>query len=152
LGYQAIFGHQCSEKDNQWEINIEWSSGETSWEPVLMIHKDEPLHLAEHTKANDLTCERGLARACKVQYHKLINMFKFGVEIPRSVKHALELDCINHSSKWQDAMNAEIGQHADYDTFFVLDEGVTNFKDKAVYELVLSHMVFEVKFYLHHKA
>jgi hypothetical protein len=79
-------------------------------------------------------------------------MFKFGVEIPRSVEHALELDCIHHSSKWQDAMNAEIGQHADYDTFIVLDEGVTNFNDKAAYELVLSYMVFEVKFNLHHKV
>jgi hypothetical protein len=42
---KQFFGHRCSEKDNQWEVNIEWSSGETSWEPVLMIRKDEPLHL-----------------------------------------------------------------------------------------------------------
>jgi hypothetical protein len=88
----------------------------TSWEPVEMIRKDEPLLLAEYAKANDLTRERGWAWARKVQYHKLMNVFKmhqkrrarqykFGVEIPRSVQHALELDRINHNSKWQDVMN-----------------------------------------------
>ena len=36
--------------------------------------------------------------------------YKFGVEIPKSVKHALELDCKNGNNLWKEAMEKELAQ------------------------------------------
>ena len=53
-------------------------------------------------------------------YTKLLNVlktskamgpkYKFGVEIPKSVKHALELDCKNGNNLWKEAMEKELAQ------------------------------------------
>lgn len=36
--------------------------------------------------------------------------YKFGVEIPNSVRHAKELDKINGNSKWSEAIKKEIDE------------------------------------------
>ena len=43
--------------------------------------------------------------------------YKFGVEVPRNVKHALEIDKANGNTTWMDAMMLEINQLNNYETF-----------------------------------
>ena len=40
--------------------------------------------------------------------------FKFGVQVPRSLKDALRLDEINHNHEWADGMNTELKQINNY--------------------------------------
>ena len=49
--------------------------------------------------------------------------FKFGVEVPRSVKHALELDKQNNNTGWADAIRKELKQLSDCQTFKVVPQG-----------------------------
>jgi hypothetical protein len=80
------------------------------------------------------------------------NRFKFGVQVPRSVKQAYELDRINGNNLWAEAMKKEINQLMEYDTFHVLDSGeVPTLKNKG-YTFVPMHMCFDVKFDLRRKA
>ena len=43
--------------------------------------------------------------------------FMFGIEIPRNVKHALELDKANGSTLWQDSIALELKGINEYQTF-----------------------------------
>jgi hypothetical protein len=47
--------------------------------------------------------------------------FKFGVQVPRSPKHALELDKMNGDTGWDDSIQTELGQINAYQTFCVLE-------------------------------
>ena len=40
--------------------------------------------------------------------------FKFGIEVPRNVNHALYLDRINGNSYWRDTILHELQQVADF--------------------------------------
>ena len=73
---------------------------------------------------------------------------KFGVEVPRSVKHALWLDKMAGNTLWRDAIDKELNQINEYKTFRKLreDEDLESFK-KIPY-----HIVFDVKFDLRRKA
>ena len=61
------------------------------------------------------------------QYQRLINTvkttksmgpkYKFGVEIPRSVKHALELDRRNGNNLWKEALLKELAQLDEFQVF-----------------------------------
>jgi hypothetical protein len=44
-------------------------------------------------------------------------MFKYGFEIPKSYKHALEVDKQNGNTLWQDATKLELESMAAYDVF-----------------------------------
>ena len=74
--------------------------------------------------------------------------YKFGVEVPRSVKHAIPLDSHNGNSLWKKAIGKELGSIMEYNTFRLpeRDEDITGFQ-KIPY-----HFVFDVKHDLRRKA
>ena len=43
--------------------------------------------------------------------------FKFGIQVPRNPKDALELDKKNSNTSWKDSMDTELKQLHDFDTF-----------------------------------
>ena len=49
--------------------------------------------------------------------------YKFGIEVPRGIKNAIELDRKNGNTLWKDAIKTELKQLSDYQTFLVLDSG-----------------------------
>ena len=49
--------------------------------------------------------------------------YKFGVEAPRSPKHALEIDAHNKNTGWRDSLGLEVKQLNDYSTFLVHPDG-----------------------------
>ena len=75
--------------------------------------------------------------------------YKFGVEVPRDVKHALKLDRLNGNALWRDAINKELEQLSDYKTFILPAD--PNF-DWSSYKPRPYHIVFDVKFDLRRKA
>jgi len=68
--------------------------------------------------------------------------YKFGVEVPRGVKHALFLDKANNNTRWKDSMGKELMQLSDYKTF--RDPTVAD--DLQEYQFVPYHFVFDIKY------
>ena len=90
-----------------------------------------------------------LARIFKSQVKDLKARFKYGIQIPRGYKEAMELDKKNGDTKWMDAINREKNQLFDYETFKVLDRGE---KAPKEYKRIPGFYVFDVKHDLRRKA
>ena len=72
-------------------------------------------------------------------------IYQFGVQVPRSVKEALELDKKNGNTKWQEAMKKEIDQMDEYKTFQDIGRGATpgpDYKRINVHLSLLLSMIF----------
>ena len=69
--------------------------------------------------------------------------YKFGVEVPRSPKHALEIDANNKNTGWSDSLGLEVKQLNDYSTFLVQPDGKPIPKG---FKRIPYHVVFDVKF------
>ena len=49
----------------------------------------------------------------KTKFKSTTPIYKFGFQIPRNIKEAYALDAKNGNTKWQGAMQDEIGSHYD---------------------------------------
>ena len=68
--------------------------------------------------------------------------FKFGVEVPRNIKHAIELDRQNGDIRWQEAIELELKQINEYRTF----RSLLPMDSLEDYQQIPYHFVFDVKF------
>ena len=64
------------------------------------------------------------------------------MEVPQNGKHALELDKENNNHLWEEAIEKELNQLLDYDTFVILERGK---KAPLGYKRVTLHLTFDVK-------
>ena len=160
-----ILGHR--QDGNRYEVEILWESGETTWESMLMIKKEDPIKLATYAKENDLSHAQGWRWARRItdrpkKYARMLKImknqgkqgprYKFGIELPRSRTHAMAIDKKNNNTYWQDAMKVEVDQLMEFKTFQVLGKGVKSFPNMKAYTYIPMHMVFDVKFDLHRKV
>ena len=53
---------------------------------------------------------------------KLESKFKFGVEVPKTPKHALQLDEKEQNELWKQAITTELDQINEYKTFRILED------------------------------
>jgi len=88
-----------------WDMCVKWCDGTTSWIPLKDIKHANPLKLADYAMANKIHDEPAFAwwvpnvlrwKNCivsklKSKYWKTSH--KFGIEIPKSVEHTLQIDC-----------------------------------------------------------
>ncbi len=74
---------------------------------------------------------------------------KFGVEVPQSTKHALELDVAEGNDLWKQAMDTEINQLHAHNTFIVLEEGQTV---PDGYKRIPYHCIYDMKFDVRRKC
>ena len=75
--------------------------------------------------------------------------YKFGIQVPKGIKNAINLDKKNGNNLWEKAIKTELKQLTDYETFIVLDLGEDIPKG---YQKIPYHIVFDVKYDLRHKA
>jgi len=68
--------------------------------------------------------------------------FKFGVEVPVGTVHALKLDAENGNTAWRDAIETEIKQINQFQTFRLPRAS----DDLSEYQRIPYHFVFDVKF------
>ena len=117
---------------------IKWDTGEVTWEPVSEIRKTDPVTIAKYAREKGLSETPGWKWTRKftknpkkfIRISKQMKLsilkgprFRFGIQVPRNIKEAMELDKINGNTAWQDALEKEIGQLFDYNTFKVLKKG-----------------------------
>jgi hypothetical protein len=75
--------------------------------------------------------------------------YKFGIQVPKGIKNAINLDRKNGNNLWQESIKTELKQLTDYETFIVLDSG----EDIPMgYQKIPYHIKFDLKYDLRHKA
>ena len=87
-----------------WKLCVTWRDGTSSWEWLSDLKESYPIQVTEYAVGQDLTHEPAFAwwvqkflqkrdhivSAVKQRYAK--RSHKFGIEVPRMVKQALEID------------------------------------------------------------
>jgi hypothetical protein len=102
-------------------------------------------HLTQCCRSNTVV---DIARMLKVSTSPVGIKYKFGIQVPKGIKNAIDIDKNNGNHLWQEAIKTELKQLTDYETFIVLDSG----EDIPTgYQKIPYHMVFDVKYDLRHK-
>jgi hypothetical protein len=131
-----------------------------------MMAKDDPVTVAAYAKEKGLLdlegwrqfrsrARRGkrMLRELKQAHLRQVRrsaVYKFGYQVPRTYREALEIDAKNGNTKWQDAVKLELTQIDEYNTFTDIGH-----KDQAKiprgYQKLRVHLVFDVKHDGRHK-
>jgi hypothetical protein len=111
-------------------VFVQFFSGDRRWIAMEAARGDNPIPLIEYsmqnnlwkkserwkwTKEFDLDEVEDLRRAFTAKYEKTPK-YKFGVQIPTSISHALRLDKLNGNNLWQEAIQKEMDQLKEYQT------------------------------------
>jgi hypothetical protein len=135
-----------------WKLCVQWSDGSTSWESLKTLKETDPIAVAEYAYRSKLLYEPAFAwwapytlkrrdriiKAVKKRYFWKLQ--KYGIEMPKTVKRALEIDDETDTTFWCDAIRKEM--KAVSKAFKFLDEGSP---DPVGHTEILCHMVFDVK-------
>ena len=156
-GFRVIIGHQgpllASDPDwkgRKYNVQVEWETGEITFEPLSIIAADDPVTCAAYAKENDLLALEGwhrfrsldkkdkvLARAIKqskIRQVRRSQTYMFGYITPRNYMEAMQFDFEKKNSKWYDSIKLEM-------------------ESMLVYKVwIKPHLVFAVKFDGRHKA
>lgn len=88
-----------------WKLCVQWKDGSTSWEPLADMKEAYPIQTAQYAVSNGLEHypafawwvkqtlrrrDRIISAATNKRYHKRTH--KFGIELPKTVKEAMEID------------------------------------------------------------
>ncbi|MGH7955327.1 MAG: hypothetical protein ACREOZ_05135, partial [Gloeomargaritales cyanobacterium] len=164
-----IVTHRYAGRGGNIELNVQWMNGELTWEKMSLFRSNYPMAIAEYARKHKLYKSRGfkwipkfikeqqmLAKAtiksciATVRKSKRVmrelrtsgKRYQYGVELPRSVSHALELDSQNNNHRWRDAIAKEMTAMEDNNVFKILDEGAP---PPTGYTKIPLIMIFTVK-------
>ena len=169
--FKAISNHQGplpsshpDYKGSQWNVQINWENGETTWEPLSIIAKSDPVTCAVYAKENNLLELPGwirfrrlanrqkkllrLVHQAQLRSFRMRPVYKFGVQVPRNHDQAMLLDEQNGNTLWKEAEQRELNQIDEYETFKDMGRGV----HPKGYKKIRVHMVYDVKPTLIRKA
>jgi hypothetical protein len=116
-----------------WFLAIEWKDRSTSWEKLNELKESFPIEVAEYAVANWISDAPAFAwwvHKVLFEKHRIVKAVnsrylkrthRFGIEIPKTVKQALEIDADVGSNHWHDAIVKEI--NAVRVAFDILKEG-----------------------------
>jgi hypothetical protein len=109
-------------KTKGWLLEILWQNGMTSWETLTSIKEMNMPKAAEYAVENQLEKEPAFSywvphamkkrgRIIKqVMRRRKNNKFKYGIEVPRTVQRAIEIDKHNGNELWQAAIKKEMSK------------------------------------------
>ena len=172
--FEEIVSHQgplsTEHKDyngSTYNVQIRWSTGEITTEPLSVIAMDNPVVCALYARDHGLLDTPGWKRfkkianrhkklICQVNQAKLRSYrsapkYMFGYRIPRDYEEALKLDKMNGNTKWQDCTALEMLQLDEYETFRDLGHS-KNTRIPVGYKKIRVHLVYAVKHDGRHKA
>ena len=160
-------------KGSKYNVQVEWETGEITFEPLSIIAADDPVTCAAYAKENGLLALEGwcrfrnlakkdkvLARAIKqrkIRQVRRSQTYMFGYLIPRNYMEAMQFDSENKNSKWYDAIKMEMDSMREYKVFQKWDKAILDKHKKVMnspkgYHRIKVHLVFAVKFDGRHKA
>ena len=135
-----------------WELCVQWKDGSTSWERLAVMKDSYPIEVADYAAAMKLEDEPAfnwwvrtvrkkrdrIIKAVKSRYMRKVQ--KFGLELPKTVKRALEIDEETKTTHWRDAMKKEIG--VIHPAIRILAEGE---RPPPGYKQIPCHIVLDIK-------
>ena len=135
-----------------WKLCVQWSDGSTSWESLKTLKETDPIAVAEYAYRSKLLYEPAFAwwapytlkhrdriiKAFRKRYFQKLQ--KYGIEMPKTMECALQIDDETGTTFWHDAICKEM--KAVSKAFEFLDEGPPN---PLGHTEILCHMVFDVK-------
>ena len=145
--FRSITGHQgpllASDPDwkgSKYNVQVEWETGEITFEPLSIIAADDPVTCAAYAKENDLLAleewhrfrslakkDKVVSRAIKqskIRQVRRSQIYMFGYLIPRNYMEAMQFDSENKNSKWYDAINLEMESMSEYKVFKKWDKAI----------------------------
>lgn len=142
-----------------WNLKVRWNDQSEHWVPLATMKESHPVQVAEYAVARGIDKEPAFAwwvpytlrkrtaiiKAVKSRFKKTTH--KFGIEIPRTVEHARQLDERNGFSKWMDAIKKEMYNVSA--AFELLKEGE---KAPPGWSKASGHFIFDVKLTGEYKA
>ena len=142
-----------------WFLCVRWKDDSTSWVPLKDLKESNPLDVSEYAVANKLVTEPAfqwwvpttLRRRDRIiaklhtRYMKRVQ--KFGIDLPKTIKEAYQLDGNNNNTKWADAIAKEM---KNVSIAFDILEPEANVP--IGYQHIRCHLVFDVKMDFTHKA
>ena len=143
-----------------WWLQVRWKDGSTSWEKLCDLKESNPIEVAEYAAANQiinmpafkwwahytLKKRSRVIASIKSRKNKKKN-HKFGIELPRTVTRALEIDKETGTTFWADAIAKEM-RHVQ-PAFQILEQGEAA---PIGYKQIPYHMNFEIKMDFTRKA
>lgn len=142
-----------------WQFLVKWKSNATQWIPLKDMKESYPVQTAEFATARGIAKEPAFAwwvpytirkrdviiSAVKARTRKTTH--KYGIELPRSVQHAYDLDKQHGDSFWSNAIRKEMTNVGI--AFEILPEGK---HQPPGWSKVSGHIIFDVKMDYTHKA
>jgi len=142
------------------ELYVRWKDGTHTWEPLKDMKHWFPIETAEYALTAGISDEPAYAwwvpytlkkrdRIVKAQATRYARTtHKFGIELPRTVEQALELDRRSGTRHWTDAIKKEM------DTVGIAFKITEHSGDKPIpgYNRITCHLVFDVKMDFTRKA
>ena len=142
-----------------WHFLVRWSDGTETWIPLKDLKESNPVDIAEYVTARGVADEPAFAwwvpytlrkrdvivAAVNTRVRKKSR--KYGIEVPTSVKHALELDAKNKDTFWADALSKEMSNVGIAFELLQLGEKAPPGWTKAS-----GHLIFDVKMDFTRKA
>jgi hypothetical protein len=142
-----------------WDLCVEWQDGSTSWIPLKDLKVANPIETAEYAIAHNLSNEPAFSwwvkdalkhrdriiAASNTRYVKRTH--KFGIELPKTVEEALEIDKRTCTTYWYDAIQKEMRNNAVAFEFLEPGESIP-----IGYTKITLHMVFDIKIDFTRKA
>ena len=142
-----------------WSFLVNWKDGRQSWIPLKDIKESNPIEIAEYVTSRSIQKEPAFAwwvpytlkkrdRIISAVRNKVKQQsHKYGIEIPRSVQHAYELDKRNGNNYWRKAIEKEMRNVlVAFDILHDEQNISKQFKELGV------HMIFDVKMDMTRKA
>ena len=115
----SIGKRQYKHSTKGWEVCVRWDNGSTTWEKLSNFKECYPVQTAEYAATNDIDtepafnywfphtlnkCDNIIYLVKKLQTRYLKKTHTFGIEMPKTVKEADELDTKNGDTKGMDAI------------------------------------------------
>ena len=135
-----------------WHLCCQWNDGSTSWHPLKDLKESHPIQVAEYAVNNKLLEEPAFnwwASHTLKKRDRIISKMKkryfrrdqkYGIELPKTVQRALEIDKENGNTFWRDAIHKEMKNNAK--AFKILEE---NAATPVGHTFIKCHMVFDIK-------
>jgi hypothetical protein len=99
-------GQRLKKTTEGWYLKVLWKEGSTTWETLRDLKESNPIEVAEYAVANDLSEEPAFAwwvpftlkkrdkivASIRTRAKHRKKDFKFGIELPRTIQRALQID------------------------------------------------------------
>ncbi len=138
-----------------WQLCCQWKDSSTSWENLADIKECHPIETTKYAKILGIDHEpafnwwvphvlrkrnRIISLVRKRNPHYLKRTLKFGIELPKTIKEALECDKKNDNTFWADAIAKEMKDVCVAFKILLDEQSVP-----IGYQKIPCHMIFDIK-------